>query len=314
MNPRLPATRATLLAAAVKWTFALAAVFGMSAVHATCPPVGFEGARLEALKSAGFEVKLDAARSELAIGLLDCLADADPTLRDGIAFEAFSTWMRAKALAPATLRTIDRTLQSALREESPASPGFQAPFAALVLSEVARTDHIEPWMTPQEREALLRTGAHYVSSLRDYRGFDEREGWRHGVAHGADLLMQLALNPALTRAQLDTILAAVASQIAPAGGVFYRYGESERLMRPVLFVATRALHSAQEWSEWLAKVASPAPLTDWSAAFRSQEGLAMKHNTTAFLQALYLNVAESEDPSLRERLLPGLKLAVRKLP
>ena len=31
-------------------------------------------------------------------------------------------------------------------------------------------------------------------SVRDYRGFDAKQGWRHGVAHGADLLLQLSRN------------------------------------------------------------------------------------------------------------------------
>jgi hypothetical protein len=30
-----------------------------------------------------------------------------------------------------------------------------------------------------------------VRSIRDYRGFDEREGWRHAVAHTSDAMLQL---------------------------------------------------------------------------------------------------------------------------
>ncbi|MEO6066202.1 MAG: DUF2785 domain-containing protein [Lysobacterales bacterium] len=291
----------------------LAGLLVTCAAHAACPPGRFNRADLDALKSAGFVVKADATRRELAIGLLDCLAAPDPALRDGIAFEAYSTWMRAKAIPAPTLRRVSRSLQEALHD-APDAAGFRQPFAALVLSEVARTDRIEPWMAVAARANLLRAAVEYMTSIRDYRGFDEQEGWRHGVAHGADLLMQLALNPALTRAQLDAILAAVASQIAPRGDIFYRYGESERLMRPVLFAASRKLHTEAEWSAWLATIASPAPLADWSAALRTQGGLAKKQNTAAFLHALYINVAESEDAAVRERMLPGLRAAVRTLP
>ncbi len=281
---------------------------------AACPPEGFDRAELDALKQAAFVVEAEGPRAELAIGLVDCLAHADPTLRDGIAFEAYYTWMRAKALPPATLRQINASLQDALREAAPDAAGFRKPFAALALAEVARTDRIESWLTAKERATLLRTAVDYVASVHDYRGFDAAEGWRHGVAHGADLLMQLALNPALTRIQLDSILGAVVAQIAPPGEVFYRYGESERLMRPVLFVAARGLHTEAEWAAWLARVASPAPMGDWREAFTTDAGLAKKHNTSAFLQALYLNVGESEDAAMRARLMPGLKAAVRALP
>ena len=42
-----------------------------------------------------------------------------------------------------------------------------------------------------------------MKSMLDYRGFVPGAGWRRAVAHGADLLMQLALNPAVERTQLD---------------------------------------------------------------------------------------------------------------
>jgi hypothetical protein len=51
--------------------------------------------------------------------------------------------------------------------------------------------------------------------VRDYRGFDTAEGWRHGVAHGADLALQLVLNPAVDKPQIERLLAAVGRQVAP---------------------------------------------------------------------------------------------------
>ena len=191
--------------------------------------------------------------------------------------------------------------------------GFRAPFAALVLSEVARIDRIAAWMSPKQRNALLVAGADYLVSVRDYRGFDAGQGWRHGVAHGADLLMQLALNPALDRAQLDRILAAVATQVAPAGEHAYTYGEPERLARPVIFVLKRGLHDDVAWSLWLQGVVAPAPMADWSGAFGSQAGLAKRHNTRAFLLALYAGLQEGGDEALRARV-PAVVDALRKVP
>ena len=39
-----------------------------------------------------------ARRQKLALALLPCLSNPDPGLRDGVAFEAYYTWMRAKLL------------------------------------------------------------------------------------------------------------------------------------------------------------------------------------------------------------------------
>lgn len=282
-----------------------------------CPPPKWPRARLDELKANAFAVAGQAERQALALGLLPCLAEADPDLRDGVAYEALAAWMRADALTVETRRAIlERLLAVLSAPPGPAASeeGFDRPFAALVLSEVARTDRIEPWLGERERLGLLAAATAYLSGVRDYRGFDEAEGWRHGVAHGADLLLQLALNPALEGAQLGRILDAINSQVAPADGPFYIYGEPARLARPVLAVASRRLHPTAEWSRWLTRVADPAPLSDWRDAFSTQAALARRHDTRAFLQAVYVGVRESDDPDLEARLLPGLREALAAVP
>jgi hypothetical protein len=59
---------------------------------------------------------------------------------------------------------------------------------------------------------------------------------------------------------------------------------------------------------------APAPLPSWDAAFKTQAGLARRHNTQAFVQVLYVMVRESNDATLQQRLLPGLVAALKALP
>jgi hypothetical protein len=283
-----------------------------SVTAASCPPAGFDRPALEALRTAKFEIAERARRQALAEALLPCLAHADPVLRDGVAFEAYSTWMRGDLLDTSTRSRLLEQLIPMLGSR-PADPGgFRQPFAALVLSEVARTDRLAAWMTTGQRARLIDETILYLTSLRDYRGFVAREGFRHGVAHSADLVTQLVLNPAVDRAALDRLLAAVASQVTPAGEHSYIDGESERLARAVLYAAQRGLHSADEWQAWLLNVSSPAPLPDWAAAFQSRAGLAKRHNLYGFLFALYVNVRESGDPKMQV-LLPGLQAVFKTL-
>jgi hypothetical protein len=278
----------------------------------SCPPAGYDRAALELLKSKDFAIDDDVKRQSLALALVPCLANPDPGLRDGLAFEAYSTWLRGKTLDTATRTELLRQLTTLLQPDATDREGFRQPFAALVLSEVARTDRIEPWMTPAQRMGLIEQAANYLASVKDYRGFDEREGWRHGVAHASDIVTQLALNPNVDRAGVDRLLAAVALQVAPAGEHAYIDGESERLARAVLVAAQRGLHSAVEWEQWLLSVSKPEPLADWSAAYRSRAGLNKRHNLMGFLNALYVNVRESGNENV-QRLLPGLQAAYKSL-
>jgi hypothetical protein len=279
-------------------------------VRAACPPEGGSFATLRSLAAKQWQIDDDAARDRLATDLVDCLSSTDPMLRDEIAFGGLQAWLCAGALTPARRREIGTALMAALRQ--PDADGFGAPFAALALSEVVRADRLRPLWTAAERQGVLDTATAWMKSVRDHRGFEPGAGWRHAVAHGADLLMQLALNPSLDKAQLDAILAAVASQMMPGSGHSYVHGEGERLARPLLFVARRGLHSEAEWTAWFARATAAAALPPGVPP--QMESLARVHNLKGVLYPLYAAVMEGGDAEVRQRLRPGLVSALQALP
>jgi hypothetical protein len=280
------------------------------AVAQTCPPAAMSREQLLNLKSQQFALPDAARRHTLALDLVACLGSTDPVLRDGVAFAALSTWMRDKKLSAATVGVIRERLVAELAPDRPDPAGVLHPFAALVLAEVVRFDRIEPFMTDPQLQQIVDASTRYLRSIRDYRGFDEREGWRHGVAHTSDVMLQLAVNPRTSRAQLDQMLAAIATQVAPAGEHSYIYGEGDRLAQAVFYIAKRKMHPAEEWRKWFEQVAAPAPLANWGEAWTSQRGIAKHHNTMQFLTTLYLYVRESGQ-DFQELIVPSI-VAVTK--
>jgi hypothetical protein len=259
-----------------------------------CPPPGTTRASLAELKQTGFALEDDARRNQLAVGLLACTGDPDPAIRDGVVYEGLATWLRGQRLASETIDALYTRLLDQLRAADDPD-GFRKPFAALLLAEVARTDRIEPAFSAARREELVQAAAGYLREVRDYRGFSETEGWRHGVAHGSDLVLQLVLNPAIDPDQVRLLLAAIAAQVAPPGEVFYVYGEPERLARAAFYAHRRGDLAPSDWATWLQDISDPAPLAAWSDAYSSQSGLARRHNVLAFLQALYLGASATGD-------------------
>lgn len=262
-----------------------------------CPPASHDRAALDALKASGFQLDDADRRAALALDLLPCLAHPDPGLRDGIAFEAYYTWMRGQQLTPATLDGVRTGLLALLKRAraDAEDPGFAAPFAALVLAEIVRTDRLAPWLNDEQGGELLDLGVAFLTEVRDYRGFDAREGWRHGVAHGADLVLQLAAHPQVDGTGQRRLLAAVAAQVQPATAThFYIYGEPERLARPFVVIAGRDQVPVTELADWLSQVAAPGPLGAWGAAYQSQEGLARRHNIGNFLKSVLTALPEQE--------------------
>ena len=246
------------------------------------------------------------------LALIACLGNPDPEIRDKVAFEQLSAALRSGDVDRDTLGAAQAALLKLVAAPDP--QGFQRPFAILTLAEVARTDRIKPWMTDQDREVLVTTASAYLSSLTDYRTFTDKEGFRHGVAHGADFALQLALNPAISKAQLDRLLAAVAAQVAPnRGEVAYWAGEPDRLARVVLFTAQRKLHTDAEWKSWFDGVMDPRPLASWSAAFASEIGIRKRHNTRAFLLSVLAAASATEDPGVRQLAEPA-RVALKLVP
>ncbi|HVZ46922.1 MAG TPA: DUF2785 domain-containing protein [Ramlibacter sp.] len=282
----------------------------LPAEAATCPPAGYTVESLTALKSSRWQLgQLGPASTQLlALALVDCLEHPDPQLRDELAFDGLQAMMRAGALGGETLERLYARLIADLGD--PDDPrGFRRPFDALTLAEVARVDRLEPFLTPEDRHALVFRAFTFLVTMRDYRGFDEKEGWRHGVAHGADLVLQLALNPRIDAAEGEMLRDAIGAQVIASGETAYRYGEPERLMKPVFYLARRGWWSAQQWEGWFDELVARLP----ADAFKSQAGLAARHNAAAFVSALYVAVRESGNAEVEALLLPGLRKALQKL-
>jgi hypothetical protein len=279
-----------------------------------CPPPQFPLADLRQLKLQGWKLTDAVNRQALALGLLPCLSHPNPDVRDGLAFEGLGAMLRGNLLSTETRYQVYRIQLAQLQSNETDAGGFAKPFAALALSEVARADRLQPFLESSDRVTLVNAAAAYVRGVSDYRGFTSGEGWRHGVAHGADLLMQLALNPAIAGEQLVSIVQAAQAQIVPAQSHFYIYGESDRLARPIVYAARRGLLDAAYWQHFVDAVASPKPLATWGDAFDSQAGLAQLHNTKGFLRATLSLVNQLNDPGVTALLLQPLNAALAQLP
>jgi hypothetical protein len=275
--------------------------------HVPCPPAGHTVDSLHALQTKQFNIDDDHARDQLALGLLACLGHRDPQLRDAIALTAISQWLRAKQLSQATRDDLRQWLLEHLNASLPSTDqGFQQPFVALVLSEVVRADRLDASWDSSTLATVLDAALQYVAAVRDLRGFDTQDGWRHGVAHGADLLLQLAVHRGTDAIAHRRILQVLAGAARPAQTHFYIYGESQRLARPALLIAERKTLSAADWSSWLAQISQPPAGSSWADSYNSQSALALRHNVSGVLHALLAGSHAIKDPALTALVLEHL--------
>lgn len=280
--------------------------------HAACPPEGQTRDELLAWRDAGFTLPKDADPDldARAPGILGCLWSADPVLREEVAYQALSIWLDGKKLKKPTLLAIEAQLIERLTSKKLDRDGFARSYSALALAEMIKADRLKRFLSDEQLAELIEEASVYLEKIGDYRGYDEKAGWRHGIAHGADLLNQIVMHPRVLRAGVERVLIAISSQVAPENGHFYIYGEPERLALPVLYAAQRVRFSADEWRQWFADIAD---VPEEGSLFDSQLGLARRHNLQAFLLALYVNVNESDDAELQQALLDPVTEALKAL-
>jgi len=130
--------------------------------------------------------------------------------------------------------------------------------------------------------------------ITDYRGFDEVEGWRHRVAHTADLIWNSPEQPG-GQGELKTMMqSALLAGRAQWTGVLYLW--RTRTARPRgIFRPSPRLLTKDEWSE----LSMPSPIQTLPGlhdVYSSQGVWRKLHNTIAFLNEVYTTAKREQSP------------------
>jgi hypothetical protein len=153
-----------------------------------------------------------------------------------------------------------------------ADPRLQArTFAPLVLAWVIERGAFD--------EQWVQAFAAWYPAETDLRGYDDRLGWLHAVAHGADLLSVLGRHP---RVRPDTMLALASARMLAATDFVWRDTEEDRLAHALALTLARPDITEAESTTWL------EPVERDFAAGEPGPVPAFASNTMRTLRTLYL--------------------------
>jgi Protein of unknown function (DUF2785) len=213
-----------------------------------------------------------------AVGeLSDALRSPDPELRDRLAYTVLAR------LVP----RLDGELRGALGDAMAArfqDPEIQArTFAPLILAALVEQGEFRPsW--PAAFEA-------WYPAETDLRGHDEKLGWLHAVAHGADLLGAFGRCPQVDPASM---LRLAAARLLARTDHVLRDQEDDRLAYAMALTATREELTEEQSVDWLDAIAA-----DFEAG---EPGPVPAHASNAMrtLRLLYLLADRGVRPSWAE--------------
>lgn len=262
------------------------------------------GSYWEAVRETGLSVPSDRPLDELTAELTRMLGDADPEIREGLAYPALSAWI-AQGVYDDLLTGLGDGMAAGLvvgLGESDSDTVFRRSFSALVLRECIARDNDRP-LVPGGK--VLEWGdrvATWMLRERDLRGFVPGKGWAHAVAHGADALGTLASSPHVATPELTVILDVIADRVLAEVTASYGQGEADRLARATMAVLRRELVPLNVVERWVARIGSSTAMPAADAG-----------NAEAFLRALYLQLALGPNPpEVRADLLLTLVDVLRR--
>jgi hypothetical protein len=241
--------------------------------------------------------------------LLIYLGSPDAHLRDGVAYPLLAQWISEGRYSRDDLRAmamqLTANLQVGLGEEGTESVFLRA-FSALMLAELIHQENKRSSFEFEEADvrAILEVALAYLPAERDLRGYVPGFGWAHAVAHASDLLWVLAGSRYLGAPDLERVLDAIASKVAPPGEHVYLFNEDTRMARAVMGVLRRDLVPLSFLSAWLERLARPEGraisieefFVGEPPAIASQVNVCLLHNTRQFLRSLYFALAAEEQP------------------
>ena len=135
---------------------------------------------------------------------------------------------------------------------------FLRTYSILLLNDLTNFDRQHPYLEEAEIRDRLELYLTYLEQEQDLRGYVSAEkGWAHGIAHVADSLGILSLNPHLNSSDLIRMLNAIANKLRHPMPSVYLHSEEERLARAAVSICQSHLLTMEHINSWLKFLIEP---------------------------------------------------------
>ena len=171
--------------------FGVALIFGLGGAKADAE--GVHGKEYwKAIVAKRYEVPEGEKAFGFAKELSGYLKSSDAELRDDLAYSILAEWILHKAVfSKDELLALEEEWRENLKTrigESGTDSIFLRSFSALCLAAIAERELKSQFLGEERYHKLLAAALEYLKDEKDLRGFDEKKGWIHAMAHAADLI------------------------------------------------------------------------------------------------------------------------------
>lgn len=231
--------------------------------------------KLIELKEDGFKQR--EYLSEYLDNMLFYIGDQDANLRDKIIYTMFSELIcNSEYLDYEKLKNI---LHVVLDDEhlfyqignTDDYTVLTRSFSVLVVALLLNRNRTKPFMSEDEFVRTKNLVFKYFESEKDYRGYNEKFGWIHAIAHCADALDEIVLTSLCTHEDCQTILN-LGAKVFTNSDFIFNHEEDERFVSVIISMREKELISLEELEIWKESLVFDENFNEYSSFISRMNG------------------------------------------
>ncbi|MEG2330586.1 DUF2785 domain-containing protein, partial [Anaerorhabdus sp.] len=128
-----------------------------------------------------------------------------------------------------------------------------------------------PFMSEDEFVRTKNLVFKYFESEKDYRGYNEKFGWIHAIAHCADALDEIVLTSLCTHEDCQTILN-LGAKVFTNSDFIFNHEEDERFVSVIISMREKELISLEELEIWKESLVFDENFNEYSSFISRMNG------------------------------------------
>lgn len=242
--------------------------------------------KLIQIKEDKYEIKGENLYYTYALDMLKYIGTTDEVLRDDLIYDIFSHWITQNRFSNQQLETFlficldNQHLMKGIGLEEEDTV-FTRTFSALIIALILYSNNENSFLSQGVIAETTKLIVEYYTKEADLRGYVDKKGWAHSVAHGADVIDELAQCTILEKEDLQKLLILMKLKICQ-GKYVYIDGEPERISIAVRSIFMRKEIDKGDIELWLEGFKKYKAMNDSSIEWYHQY-----INITNFFKSLY---------------------------
>ncbi|MBU5439642.1 DUF2785 domain-containing protein [Tissierella sp. MSJ-40] len=251
--------------------------------------------KLRTIKKEEYKLGKGENALELALIMLRYIGDTDSELRDDLIYSVMSNWIVNDVFSVDELYKIlgisldDGHLFYNIGNIDDSV--FTRSFSMLIVAAILYAHRKNNFLTKEDLGIVKDKLICYMRKEKDLRGYVDKKGWAHSVAHGSDALDEIAQCTEIDKEDLREILNIIYEKVE-VDYYIYIHDEDERMITAVMSILNREMLSESEIISWIVGFRQNLKLGKYS-----DKNDNIYINIKNFLRGLYFRILKEDKSS-----------------